>query len=94
MPKYFFNTRIGGDLIRDPEGVELRDADHAWEIARTTIRELLDGNSQSSPLPAKHLLTAYLEVTNAAGEVVLEFPFSEALFDPAGDPSDEPPLKH
>jgi hypothetical protein len=89
MPKYFFNTRIGGDLIRDPEGVELRDPDHAWEIARTTIRELL--NSEGQP---KHLLSAYLEVTDVGGDVVLEFPFTEALFDEACDSSDEPPVRH
>ena len=27
MPRYFFNTRIGEELIPDPEGEELRDAD-------------------------------------------------------------------
>ena len=39
MPKYYFNTRIGKELILDPEGEELRDPDHAWEVARTTIRQ-------------------------------------------------------
>jgi hypothetical protein len=85
MPKYFFNMRIGDDLIRDPEGVDLRDPDHAWEVARTTIRELLAAEGQP-----KHLLAAYLEVTDAAGEIVLEFPFSEALF----DPDEDEPVKH
>ena len=33
MPRYFFNTRIGDDTIPDVEGEELRDADHAWEVA-------------------------------------------------------------
>jgi uncharacterized protein DUF6894 len=89
MPKYFFNTRIGDDLIRDPEGADLRDPDHAWEVARTTIRELLAAEGQP-----KHLLTAYLEVTDAAGEIVLEFPFTEALLDSADDAADEPPVKH
>ena len=41
MTRYFFNTRIGDELILDPEGEELRDPDHAWEIARAMIRELL-----------------------------------------------------
>jgi hypothetical protein len=85
MPKYFFNTRIGDDLIRDQEGVELRDPDHAWEVARTTIRELLAAEEQP-----RQLLGAYLEVTDAAGEIVLEFPFSEALF----DPDEDEPVKH
>jgi len=37
MPRYFFNTRIGDDLIPDVEGEELRDADHAWEVAKAMI---------------------------------------------------------
>ena len=41
MPRYFFNTRIGEELIADPEGEVLRDPDSAWEIARAMIRELL-----------------------------------------------------
>lgn len=84
MPKYFFNTRIGDDLVRDPDGIELRDPDQAWEVARTTIRELLATEGQP-----RHMVTAALEVTDAAGEVVLEFPFSEALLD-----SFDPPQTH
>src|SRR6202035_1740051 len=30
MPRYFFNTRIGDELISDPEGEELRNPDPAW----------------------------------------------------------------
>jgi hypothetical protein len=77
MPKYYFNTRIGKELILDPEGEELRDPDHAWEVARTTIRQLLktEGNQPS-------VLSAILEVTDDDGEIVLEFPFAEAIEDP------------
>jgi hypothetical protein len=85
MPRYFFNTRIGNDLIADPKGAELRDPDHAWEVARTMILEILR-DQRGQP----NLLTAILEVTNQQGELVLEFPFSEALI-PAPD---EPPTKH
>ena len=41
MPRYFFNTRIGDELISDPDGEVLGDADRAWEMARAMIRELL-----------------------------------------------------
>ncbi len=82
MPRYFFNTRIDKELLLDPEGEELRDPDHAWTVARATIRELL-GSKAASP----ELLKAVLEVSDGAGEIVLELPFSEAL----SDPSDEPP---
>ena len=76
MPRYFFNTRIGDELISDPEGELLRDPDRAWEIARAMIRELLKSEGTGSGL-----LNAVLEVTDDEGEVVLEFPFTEALLD-------------
>ena len=74
MPRYFFNTRIGDELIPDAEGEELRDPDQAWETARELIRDLLEEQPDHPSL-----LAASLEVTDEAGEVVLEFPFSEAL---------------
>src|SRR5438876_5026129 len=74
MPRYFFNTRIGDELISDPEGEELRNPDRAWEVARAMIRELLKTEGA-----AAGLLNAILEVTDSEGEIVLEFPFSEAM---------------
>ncbi len=74
MPRYFFNTRIGPDMVPDRDGEELRDADHAWQVARSLILQLLEeDNGQTG------LLAASVVVTDAAGEIVLEFPFSEAL---------------
>ena len=84
MPRYFFNTRIGDELISDPEGEDLRDPDRAWEIARAMIRELLKTEGAGA------LLNAVLEVTDDTGEIVLEFPFSEAIL----DLSDRPVTKH
>jgi hypothetical protein len=74
MPRYFFNTHIGKETIRDEEGEELRDADQAWEVAKAMIDELLEDEG-SHPT----LLTASIVVTDAEGDVVLEFPFAEAL---------------
>jgi hypothetical protein len=85
MTRYFFNTRIADELILDPEGEELRDPDQAWEIARAMIRELLKTEGAEGSL-----LSAVLEVSDDSGEVVLEFPFSEALL----DASDELVTKH
>jgi hypothetical protein len=85
MPRYFFNTRIGDELIPDPEGEELRNPDRAWEIARAMIRELLKTEDAE-----RGLLHAVLEVTDDEGEVVLEFPFAEAIL----DASDQPVTKH
>jgi len=87
MPRYFFHTRIGDTLIEDPDGAELRDADAAWETARRMIRGLI---AQGTPQP--QLLTAVLEVADADGETVLEFPFSEALIEDLNTtPSRAPP---
>jgi hypothetical protein len=85
MPRYFFNTRIGGDVIADPEGEELRDPDSAWEIARAMIEELLKTEGAQGGL-----LKAVLEVTDDEGDIVLEFPFAEAIL---GMP-DESVTKH
>jgi hypothetical protein len=76
MPRYFFNTRIADELITDPEGEVLRDADRAWEMARAMIRELLKTEGADGAL-----LNAVIEVTDDSGEVVLEFPFTEAILD-------------
>ena len=80
MPRYFFNARIGDELVRDPEGEELGDPDRAWEMARTMIRELLKIEGAEGGL-----LHAILEVTDDQGEVVLEFPFTEAILDEPGE---------
>ena len=74
MPRYFFNTRIGDELIVDPDGEELRDPDRAFEIARAMVLELLRSEGESQTL-----LNAVIEVMDDDGEFVLEFPFSEAI---------------
>jgi hypothetical protein len=84
MPRYFFNARIGDELIADPEGEELPDPDRAWEVARTMIQELLKSEGTEG------LARAVLEVTDDEGEIVLEFPFAEALL----DAPDIPVTKH
>jgi hypothetical protein len=76
MPRYFFNTRIGDELVADPEGEELRNPDRAWEVARAMIREILKTEGVQNGL-----LSATLEVTDDDGEIVLEFPFAEAILD-------------
>lgn len=85
MPRYFFNTRIGEELISDPEGEELQDPNRAWEVARVMIQELLKTEGVESGL-----LHAILEVRDDDGEIVLEFPFAEAIL----ELWDEPVTKH
>jgi hypothetical protein len=74
MPRYFFNTRIGDELIVDPEGEELRDPDRAFEIAQAMVLELLRSEGENPTL-----LNAVIEVMDDDGEIVLEFPFAEAI---------------
>ena len=81
MPRYYFNTRIGDELISDPDGEVLVDPDRAWEMARAMIRELLKTEGTGGAL-----LNATIEVTDDEGDIVLEFPFTEALLD-IPDPS-------
>ena len=76
MPRYFFNARIADELISDPEGEVLRNPDRAWEMARAMIRELLKTEGADGAL-----LNATIEVTDDEGEIVLEFPFTEAIVD-------------
>ena len=76
MPRYFFNAQIGDETIPDEEGEELRDPDHAWEVAKAMIVELLRDEGDHPTL-----LTASILVTDENGVIVLEFPFSEALID-------------
>jgi hypothetical protein len=85
MPRYFFNTHVGDELIADPDGEELRDLDGAWEVARAMIRELLKTEGAG-----RGLLSAVLEVRDDEGAVVLEFPFAEAIL----ELSPEPVTKH
>lgn len=89
MPRYFFNTHIGEDVITDLNGEELRDPDHAWEASRAIIRAMMDDPKMSHSGNQDRLLAASLVVTDEAGEVVLEFPFAEAL---AGDARED--LRH
>ena len=69
MPRYFFNTRIGEELISDPEGEELRDPDRAWEVGRAMIRELLKSEGTGGGL-----LNAVLEVTDTPARSYSSFP--------------------
>jgi hypothetical protein len=80
MPRYYFNTRIGDELVADPEGEDLRNPDRAWEVARAMIRELLKTDGAEGAL-----LNATIEVTDDEGEIVLEFPFTEAILDMPDD---------
>jgi hypothetical protein len=75
MPKYFFNVHMGEDVLSDPEGQSLRDADQAWEVARAMAQNLMDTKFET-PI---NWTSSHIEVKDDLDEIILEFPFLEAL---------------
>ncbi|NBJ11253.1 DUF6894 family protein [Microvirga arsenatis] len=75
MPRYFFNVHIGTDALPDPEGQDLRDADQAWEVARAMAQNLM-GTEFDQPI---NWASAHIEVKDDLDEIVMEFPFLEAI---------------
>ena len=65
MPRYFFNTRIGRELILDPEGEELRDPEELAAVRR--LRALL---ADLAPVEAATLLRERIESTQTNAELL------------------------
>lgn len=74
MPRYFFHTHIGDDVVVDPDGSELADLEAARDAAKVLALQLLQG-ADGDP----ELLKAVLFVADEAEEIVLEFPLVDAL---------------
>ncbi len=83
MPRYFFDVSLDGHRLPDPEGRELPDPDAAWERARRIALEAMSLD-EGRPLDGRG---CHVEVKDADGEIVLEFPFGEAVPDPGGPPN-------
>ncbi len=75
MPRYFFNVHIGRDVLADPDGQELRDADQAWEVAKAMAQNLMDTKFER-PV---NWAASHIEVKDDLDGIVLEFPFLEAI---------------
>lgn len=75
MPRYFFNVHLGRDVLADPEGRELRDADQAWEATRAMAQSLM---RTEFPQPV-NWAACHIEVKDEAGGIVHEFPVLEAV---------------
>jgi len=84
MPRYFFHVHIGDDVIRDPDGQDLRDPDRAWEVARAMARGLMAARFEK-PID---WTSSHIEVTDDAGGILLEFPVVEALLEDGKESSD------
>jgi hypothetical protein len=75
MPRYFFNLYLENDVLPDPEGQDFPDADAAWEATRAAARDIM-ATSFERPM---NWQGCFFKVTDEAGEIVLEFPFLEAI---------------
>ena len=75
MPRYYFHVSLEGTLLRDPHGRQLPDADAAWEQARMAALDLMQTDFGQPVNWAR----SHFEVTDETGEIVLEFPFTEAI---------------
>jgi hypothetical protein len=75
MPRYFFHLRCPNRELHDPSGTDLRDPDQAWEAARTIARDLMETPHEATV----DWLACVFEVTDEAGEIVFELPFSGVI---------------
>jgi hypothetical protein len=74
MPRYFFHLHCKDKAVLDPSGTELRDPDQAWDAARVTVLDLMQTQANAGNWP-----TCRFEVTDEAGEIVFELPFTEVV---------------
>lgn len=75
MPRYFFDVHIGQDVIPDPEGQTLGGPDEAWEVARAMAADLM-ATRFGKPVD---WTVAHIGVRDDRDDVLLEFPFLEAI---------------
>ena len=75
MPRYFFHLCREGSRFTDHDGQALRDPDQAWETAKAVALDLMSGD----PPEKAPWSSYYFQITDEAGQVLLEFPFAEAL---------------
>ena len=81
MPRYFFHLRGGPNSFSpDDLGVELPDIEAAYLEAFQTAKEMAQEWRKKGQNPRLYAF----EIVDAAGELVLELPFSEALDHQAG----------
>lgn len=73
MPVYFFNQRFNGELGVDAVGMDLPDIEAARRRAVELAREIMCDELVGGEV----VLDRSIEVTDAAGQVVLSLPFAD-----------------
>jgi hypothetical protein len=76
MHAYRFTVTIDDQTPHEPVVQHLRDADAAFDEAGRLAREIWAASGD------QRLMRAVVVVTDAEGEIVLEFPFTEAITGP------------
>jgi hypothetical protein len=78
MGRSYFHLREGSELIRDPEGANLRDAAEAKRLALLSARELLAEAIKSG----KNRIPEALVIADEAGRTLHVLPLAEVLPEP------------
>jgi len=76
MPRYYRHIRHDGQVIQDPEGIDLPDLEAARAEAIQGIRDILAEAVKSG---ADDMVDDALVLTDEAGRVLTIIPFIEAL---------------
>jgi len=75
VPRFYFHLRDGGQLIDDPEGTELADAEHARTEAIKAAREILGAAIRYGIEPASDAIA----VVDSQGQQIMVVSLAEVL---------------
>jgi hypothetical protein len=73
MPSYYFHIRDHGELVLDPDGLELPDIASARDECRKIVRAVLD----EEKWPGEVETDRQFEIVDELGHAVLVVPFKE-----------------
>ncbi|MGZ2412869.1 uncharacterized protein DUF6894 [Sphingomonas sp. F9_3S_D5_B_2] len=74
MPRYFFHYVDGTDVLLDPEGVEIADAEIPEDVL-WQARSIIAGDAMAGEIN----LNCSIEVKDEGGRLVHRLPFEEAV---------------
>jgi hypothetical protein len=73
MPSYYFHIRDKGELVLDPDGLELPDIASARDACRKIVRAVLDEQKWQDEVETDR----QFEIVDELGRTVLVVPFRE-----------------
>ena len=75
MPKFYFHTKMGDELLPDPEGDELPDTDHAIKEGIMAAREILAEAIRAGKEPRIEAIV----IADGRGQQIEVVPLAEVL---------------